>query len=121
MIGLFLDVVVEFVVRVVLRMVRLFRSKSWPTVTGKVITSVYQKADTGCDVAEVHYNYQVDGEYYSGKYVNPFVSNMHGVDYVARFPPGTEIVLRVKPGKPSISVMDKRGSVSPAHASLQSD
>lgn len=119
--GLVIDIFVEFIVRVVMRMVQIFRSSSWPTVTGKVTDSTYQKAGYGCDVAEISYKYRVDGELYTGMYVKPFISNVHGEDYIARLPVGTELVLRVKPGKPSISVMDKHGLVSPTPATRQSD
>ena len=118
--GLILDVLVEFLVRVVMRMVRIFRSRSWPTVTGEVTSSTYQKAGYGCDVAEISYKYRVDGELYTGMYEKPFISSVRGEDYVARLPEGTELVLRVKPGEPSISVMQNQRFVSPALADRQS-
>ena len=118
--GLVIDIVVEFLVRVVMRMVRLFRSSAWPTVTGKVTASTYQKAGYGCDVAEISYKYRVDGELYTGMYVKPFISSVHGEDYVARLPVGTELVLRIKPDEPSISIMDKQGLASPTLANRQS-
>src|SRR6266571_6183782 len=98
--GLVIDILVEFLVRVVMRMMRIFRSSSWPTVNGKVTASTYQNAGYGCDVAEISYKYRVDGELYTGMYANLFISNVHGEDYVARLPVGTELVLRVKPGEP---------------------
>jgi hypothetical protein len=103
--GFFADIFVEFFVRVVMRMVRIFSSRSWPTLTGEVTASNYQKASYGCDVAEISYKYRVDGELYTGMYEKPFISTVHGEDYVARLPSGTEMVLRIKPGEPSVSVM----------------
>lgn len=121
MVGWFADIFVEFLVRVVMRMVRIFRSRSWPTVTGQVTDSRYQKAGYGCDVAEICYKYRVYGELYTGMYVKPFISSMRGEDYVARLPVGTELVLRIKPGEPSVSVMEKQGLVSAAPANCQSE
>jgi len=120
MVGWIADIIVEFLVRVVMRMVRIFRSRAWPTVAGEVTDSTYQKAGYGCDVAEICYKYRVDGELYTGMYVKPFISNVHGEDYVARLPAGTGLVIRIKPGEPSISVMDRQGSASPALANRQS-
>lgn len=114
MAGWFADIIVEFLFRLVMRMVRIFHSRAWPTVTGEVTDSTYQKASYGCDVAEVCYKYRIDGELYTGMYAKPFISSMRGEDYVARLQVGTELVLRVKPGEPSISVMEKQGLVSPA-------
>lgn len=119
--GLVIDIIVEFLVRVVMRMVRIFRSRSWPTISGQVTESTYQKAGYGCDVAEISYKYRVNGELYTGMYEKPFIANVHGEDYVGSLPAGTELVLRIKPGEPTISVMDKRGSVSPAPANRESD
>jgi hypothetical protein len=120
MLGWYADIFVEFLVRVVMRMVRVFSSRSWPPLTGEVTASNYQEAGYGCDVAEICYKYRVDGELYTGVYVNPFISSMRGKEYVARLPVGTELVLRIKPGEPSISVMDRQGSASPALANRQS-
>lgn len=121
MVGWFADIFVEFLVRVVMRMVRIFRSGSWQTVPGEVTDSTYQSASYGCDVAEICYKYRVDGELYTGMYVKPFISSMRGKDYVARLPVGTELVLRIKPGEPSVSVMEKQGLVSAAPENCQSD
>ena len=118
--GWFADIIVEFLVRVVVRMVRIFRSRAWPTITGEVTDSIYQRAGYGCDVAEIYYKYRVNGELYTGMYVKPFISSMRGKDYVARLPVGKELVLRVKPGEPSVSIMEKQGLVSPALANRQS-
>jgi hypothetical protein len=119
--GLVLDVWVEWLVRVVMRLVQVLRSNSWPTVSGKVNAADYQKATFGCDLVAILYEYHLDGHVYVGSYKNPFISPLLAERYVARFPNGTELVLRVKPGKPSISVMDRKASISPAPAGVSSD
>lgn len=120
--GLVLDVWVEYLVRVVMRLVQVLRSSSWPTVSGKVNAAVYhQQSGLGCNSVEIFYEYHLDGRVYTGSYKNPFIFPVLAERYVARFPNGTELVLRAKPGKPSISVMDRRASISPAQAGVSSD
>lgn len=108
--GLVIDIIVEYLVRVGMRIVQLLRSKSWPMVTGKITSSFFVKAGYGCDIAEVHYNYRVQGELYSGQYKKPSIG-FRGEEYVANMSQGTKVIIRVKPGQPTVSVMDRPGSV----------
>ena len=118
--GLVLDIVVEYIVRVVMRIANLVRSHSWPTVTAKVRSSFYVKAGYGCDIVEIDYKYCVDGQSYTGNHKKAWIG-FHGEDYVARFPRGAELVIRIKPGEPSISIMEKTGSLRTETANVQPD
>ncbi len=118
--GLVLDIFVEYIARVVMRIAQLIRSRSWPSVTAKVTSSFYVKAGCGCDIVEIHYKYRVDGQSYTGTYKKPWFGSW-GDEYAARIPRGTELIIRIKPGNPSISVMEKESPVSTEAANIQSD
>jgi hypothetical protein len=120
MVGLVLDVYVEYLVRVLMRLVQVVRSNSWPIVSGKIHAAVFhQKTGLGCDSVEIFYEYNLDGQVYVGSYKNPFISPVLAERYVARFPKGTELLLRVKPGEPAKSLMYKQVSVR-LHAGVSS-
>jgi hypothetical protein len=120
MAGWVLDILVEYLVRVVMRIVQLLRSRSWPTVTAQVTSSFYVKAGFGCDIVEIDYKYRVNGQSYTGMHKKPWFGAW-GDEYAARFPRGTELVVLVKPGEPSVSVMERPGSVEAEPAKVESD
>ena len=121
MAGWFLDILVEYLVRVAMRIVQILRSRSWPAVAGTVTGSFYVNADFGCDIAKVCYEYRVDGVNHVGTYKNPVFFKSLGENYIARFPHGTELIIRIKPGKASISIMEEKSSTSAEAANVQSD
>jgi hypothetical protein len=121
MAGWILDIIVEYLVRVVMRIVQLLRSRPWPTATATVTSSSYVKAGFGCDIVNVSYKYRVNGESYAGVYKKPLFLGSFYRNYVTRFPSGTELIIRVKPGNPSISIMEKESSVRAEEANVQSD
>lgn len=120
MAGWVLDIFLEYLGRVVMRIVQLVRSRSWPSVTAKVTSSFYVKAGFGCDIVEIDYKYRVNGQRYTGTYKKPWFGSW-GDEYAARFPRDTELVALVKPGEPSVSVMERPGSVEVEPAKVQSD
>jgi hypothetical protein len=84
--------------------VTAFGSSKWPVYQAKVIRSFCPKVGYGCQKAEILYTYTVEGKKYKGKNVKPFIGNSAQY-YAAQFESGREIVLRVKPGNPSYSVV----------------
>ncbi len=120
MAGWILDIIVEYLVRVVMRIMQLLRSHFWPTVPAKVTNSFYVKAGFGCDLVEIHYKYRADGQSYTGTYKKPWFGSW-GDEYAARIPRGTELIVRTKPGEPSVSIMEKESPVSVEAANVQSD
>jgi hypothetical protein len=104
--GWFVDIFVEYLFRVVARMVKRRGSGTWPIAKGTVTSSACANASYGCDVAEVCYTYRVDGELYAGINQKPFILHNSGENYAGRFAAGTAITVRVKPGEPSASVRE---------------
>ncbi len=102
--GWFLDEYVEFLVRMLIRVIRLLRSRHWPVTTGRVVAADFPRATFGCDVATVCYEYVVDGGKHVGTYNKPFVSRDSGVEYAAQIIKGMDFKVRFKPGNPAVSV-----------------
>ena len=109
--GWFVDIFVEYLFRVVVRMIKWRGSGTWPVAKGTVTRSDCPKAMYGCDVAEVYYTYRVDSELYTGINEKPFISPSSGEDYVSRFVPGTEFDVRVKPEDPSVSTVREEDQI----------
>lgn len=103
--GWFVDIVVEYFFRTIMRMIRRRGSRSWPIAKATVTSSAFEHASYGCDVAEVCYAYRVEGELYTGMNEKPFFTDHWGKDYIRYFPPDKEFTVRVKPGDPSVSVV----------------
>ena len=112
--GWFVDIFVEYLFRVIVRMFKRRGSDTWPLVKATVTVSDCPNAGYGCDVAEVHYTYRVDGELYTGTNEKPFISHNSGEAYTSRFAPGTEFSVRVKPGNLLVSVVRDGDQSGPA-------
>jgi hypothetical protein len=110
----------EYLLRVLMRRFRLMHSKMWPTVSGNVTSTEYPKAGSECEIVAICYEYKLDGQLYQGCYKNPFIFPVLAEKYAARFPSGTELIIRVKPGEPSKSVMYGQASTSPTRAGISS-
>ena len=113
--GWFIDIFVEYLFRVLVRMVKRRGSSTWPIAKAIVTSSACPNAVYGCDVAEVYYTYRVGGELYTGTNEEPFIFHDSGENYISRFALGTEFVVRVKPGDPSATIVreeDQTGSAT---------
>jgi len=115
--GWFVDIFVEYLFRVMTRMLKGRGSRAWPVAKATVTSSSCPRAMYGCDVAAVYYTYRVDGELYTGTNEKPFISPSSGEEYIGRFAPGTEFSVRVKPQDPTVSIVregDQIGSFMPS-------
>jgi hypothetical protein len=102
--GWFVDILVEYLFRVIVRAVRLLRSRDWPVAMGIVLSAECPRSWYGCTVASVYYEYPIAGEKYGAVYEKPFLSHDSGVEYAAQFVKGIDFKVRVKPEDPSTSV-----------------
>jgi len=102
---LILDVLIEFLIRVTINIVRRARSRSWPVVMATVTGSCMDKGQTGgSQIAVVTYRYAVGTDTFTGTFKEPFLVGGFGEDYVRRFPAGCDYPVRLSPGDPSRSV-----------------
>jgi hypothetical protein len=103
--GWFVDIIVEYLYRIIARAIRTRGIAHWRIAKAKINDSSCARAIYGCHVAEVYYEYRVDGEMYTGADEAPFLFHDSGKEYVGRFAPRTEVIIRVKPSDPSISFL----------------
>jgi hypothetical protein len=104
MIAWYLDVLVGFLIRTVIRLVRILRSAKWPIERGAVASMTCPTAIVGGPVAEIGYTYVRNGEYYSGVHRKAFLLTGSAKDYVDQFVLGAQVLLRVNPAQPETSV-----------------
>ena len=102
--GFFLDIIVEYLIRVTGRAIKRRRSRGWPTTKATVVSSTYDKTSS-CNLTEVVYTYRSNGEPYSGMDKKPFWFSSNAEIYIGDFPPGAEFTVRVKPNHPEVSIV----------------
>jgi hypothetical protein len=105
MIGWYFDVVVGFLIRTVIRFVKLRSSEAWPLEKGTISAATCPAAVYGGPVAELWYMYIHKGEYYSGVHRKAFMLKSSAEDYVSQIHIGSQIAVRVKPTHPETSVV----------------
>ena len=105
MIGWYFDVVVGFLIRIVIRFVKLRRSEAWPVENGTISAATCPAATYGGPVAELGYTYIHNGEYYSGVHKKAFMLKSSAEGYVSKIHIGSQIPVRVKPTDPETSVV----------------
>lgn len=101
-----------YLTRALLRLYRRVRraqirtgAHAWTWTQGRVENAFVRPEDDGL-VAEVLYSYQVEGEYYSGSYVERVRNESSGERVVQQYPTGTQISLRYNPARPQQSLME---------------
>lgn len=105
MIGWYFDVVVGFLIRTVIRFVKLRSSETWPVENGTIVAATCPTATYGGPVAELGYTYIHNGEYYSGVHTKAFMLKGSAEDHISKIQIGSQIAVRVKPTRPEESVV----------------
>jgi hypothetical protein len=105
MLGWYFDLVIGYLIRTVIRMVKTRGSDFWTVEKGLVSASTCPAATYGGPVAEVSYTYNYEGGYFAGIHQKPFILRGSAEDYAAQFPAGSEVFVRVKPEQPQTSVV----------------
>ena len=105
MIGWYFDIVVGFLIRTVVRFVKIRSSNTWPVEKGTISSAACPTAVYGGPVAELGYTYIHKGEYYSGVHRKAFMLRGSAEDYVSQIVIGSQIAVRVKPSQPETSVV----------------
>jgi hypothetical protein len=104
MFGWFADVYIEYLFRVIVRAIRVVRSRDWPVSRATVLSAECPRADYGCTVAAVYYEYMVDGRKYGGGFEKPFIVQESGERFAGAFIKGAEFAVRVDPRNSSVTV-----------------
>ena len=101
--GYFLVASAALVVASIIRSMRPFGSKKWPLVEA-VVTEDPERSDIlAHHSVKIDYSYQVNGIQYAGRHRERV--DWRDNELLNRFPKGRTFVVRVKPGRPEISVM----------------
>ena len=103
--GFFLDIYVEYFVRVIVRFFERWNARSWNIMTAEVTDTGYRRGGIGCAVADISYRYEIDGQLYTGTNSVPFISDGSAKDYVEHYGPKSQMLIRVRPGDPGFSVV----------------
>ena len=103
--GFFIDIYVEYLVRVVVRLRQRWKARSWQIVTAEVSATTYRSGGIGCAVAEVGYIDKIDGQVYTGTNSVPFIFSTAARGYIERYSPKNELLIRVKPDRPESSLV----------------
>ena len=105
MVGWYFDVFVGFLIRIVIRFVKLRSSAEWPVEKGTILTATCPAAVYGGPIAELVYTYIHKGESYSGLHRKAFMLKTSAESYVSKIVIGSQIAVRVKPADPENSVV----------------
>ena len=105
MIYWFAEVVVGYLLRMAIRLIKGRGSNQWPRETATVWSSNASNLHYGWGVAEIIYWYSHNGKYFSGTHQKQFISYDSANRYIAGFPKGAQIVVRVKPEHPKTSFL----------------
>jgi hypothetical protein len=113
LLGWYLDAIVVYLFRTVLRLIKENRSNTWPVAQGSVESSCCPGSAL-YPIAEVVYTYTAEGKSYSGVHKRAFFwSKNSATDYADRFTPTSYSVVRYKPGEPMKSVVRYWDQFSP--------
>jgi hypothetical protein len=104
MLGWFLDIIAEYVFRVILRSANLIRTYRWPDQNAKVLIAECPDYVLGCALVKINYEYSVEGKKYDGSYNKPFMVRDYAKIYATELCKRGNIDVRVNPKDPSQSI-----------------
>lgn len=105
--GLFIDVVIAFLIKSVLRVRRTWGSSRWQRVKGRIDSSSLEGGWVlNCPTTEVAYTYEFAGQTYSAIDCKPFLIESSAKVELEPFRPGEHAVVRVNPVEPQRSILN---------------
>ena len=107
--GLVIDVLIAYMIKLIIRLGRVWRSRSWRPVTAKIVASRFEDNWVfNCPTVHIAYIYQIDGQTYNGTDSTPFLFSSNGRIDAECFKRGGTATVRVDPREPERSVL-RRG------------
>jgi hypothetical protein len=96
--GLIIDVVIAYLIKLTLRFGRAWGSGSWKLLGAKIDSSRFDDNWVwNCPTVRIAYTYGIGGETYSGEDSRPFFSSRFGEEDAECFKPGETAIVRVDP------------------------
>ncbi len=105
--GLILDNVIVFLYRLIVPLIKEYRSRAWPQTKG-ILTEAHAHPSYAYPLAEVTYSYTVGASSYSGLYKRGFWSRDSAVRFVERLAPQTDLTVRYRPDAPQQSFLSRK-------------
>jgi hypothetical protein len=102
--GLFLDVYIVYLLRILWRLGNLFRTRAWTNLTATILGCHLDKSTN--IIVRVDYLYATNGKTYAESFAKPFLVDSSAQLYAEQFSKGASFNIRVKPGDPSVSIAD---------------
>ena len=110
--GLIIDVVIAYIVRLVLRLARIYKARRWPVVTAKINSALVGGGWVwNCPTAEIAYTYKFDGHTYSSIETIPYLMESVAEATVECVRGRKTAQVRVNPSKPQQSVLKQSEQV----------
>jgi hypothetical protein len=100
----YLDEVVVYLFRTVVRRIKEHRSAGWPTTEGR-LEKVYPPGPSWYPKTEVVYTYTVQGKRFTGVHTKAFWLESSAKDYAAKFETTRSLVVRYRLGEPTASLV----------------
>ncbi len=101
LLGWYLDEIIVFLVRTLLRLIRDRKTRTWPTVEGEIHTSA--RSSSFYPAAEITYMYSVDHERHFGIHKRAFFFPASAEEYAKRFVPNCKVTVRYSADDPDKS------------------
>ncbi len=98
--GLFVDIFVVYIVRILYRSWKQRGTSPWDLKEAKVVSISRPPAAYGCPVVELVYSYETGDRTYWGSTDIPFIWRSSADDYVRKHPVGSVLAVRVKTRRP---------------------
>ncbi|HEV7675485.1 MAG TPA: hypothetical protein VGQ12_13225 [Candidatus Angelobacter sp.] len=116
--GLIIDVVIAYSIKLTLRFGRAWGSSSWKLLRAKIASSEFDDNWVwNCPTVHIVYTYEIDGQTYSETDSKPFFFSRLGKEDAERFKPGETAVVRVDPHQPQKSILRRVDQKNPARLS----
>jgi uncharacterized protein DUF3592 len=96
---------IAYALNATMHSVRVGASLQWPLAIATVTAPPTSSSGFGCPSVEIIYSYRLDGELYTGIHEEPFLLARSVSEYLERFGEGRNIVVRVKPDNPEVSIV----------------
>jgi hypothetical protein len=96
---------IAYALNAAMHSVRVGTSLQWPLAIATVTAPPTSSSGFGRPSVEIIYSYRLDGELYTGIHEEVFLLARSVAEYLERFGEGRNIVVRVKPDNPEVSIV----------------
>lgn len=110
MLGWYLDEIIVFVFRTLIRFLRERNTRTWPRIEGQIHTS--GPSSSFYPAAEMTYFYSVNGQPRAGSYRRAFFFHNSAKEYTKRFIPKYNVTIRYSKDDPSRSFVSMHDQVA---------